>query len=370
VIRLLRVRGIPIRLDAGWLAVFALVTWSLAAGYFPVMLPAGSRTAWWLSGILAALLLFVSVLVHEVAHAIVARAFGVGVAGVTLHVFGGVAELEAEPPSPLAEAAIAIVGPVVSAVLGAALLLARQAEVMDEWTASMVGYLGLMNVAIACFNLAPGFPLDGGRLLRALLWWWSDRFLWATRVACTIGAGFGLAVVALGIFRLVRGETMGGAWFVVLGAFLFQAARTSGELARLWERLSPLRVADVMTRAPVAVSVATGVDDVRSGELAALAVNSLPVIDGGTLVGFLRRADADRHRGRALSITDVMVPLGPEHVVAPRDDVWLALLRLSRNEIGVVAVVDEQHVIGVVGRADVERALADDAERRILDRAA
>lgn len=369
-IRLFRIRGIPIRLDASWLAVYALIVWSLAVGYFPSVMPGGSPLTWWTTGVLGATLLFASVVLHELAHALVAGVFGLGVGSITLHIFGGVAELEAEPPSPGAETAIAIAGPVTSLVVGAGLLIGRQIGAVGDWAAALLGYLGLVNLAIGLFNLAPGFPLDGGRLLRALLWWWSDRYDWATRMATRVGAGFGVALAILGVVRLFTGETMGGAWFVLLGAFLFQAARSSGDVARLQERLAPIRVDRVMTRTPVAVAGSASVDDVRAGELSALSVNTLPVVAGDTIVGFLRRADVEKHRHRASSVVDVMVPLGDDHVVAPRDSAWLALMRLARNRVGAVAVVDDGRVAGIVTRLDIERALADEASRRSLERAA
>ena len=369
-IRLFRIRGVPVGLDAGWLAVYALVAWSLASGYFPAAVPTGSPAAGWTTGVVGVTLLFASVLLHELTHAIVAAAFGVSVAGITLHVFGGVAELESEPPSPGAETAIAVAGPAISAGVGVVLLAFRQTHGAGEWMSAVLGYLGVVNLAIALFNLVPGFPLDGGRVLRALLWWWSEHYDWATRVAARAGMGFGLAIAVLGLARLVGKQTLGGAWFILLGAVLFHAARGSAQVARLHERLAPIRVEGVMMRAPVAVAGSAGVDDVRRTELAAFPFQTLPVVAGDTLVGFLRRADVEKHRGRASSVVDVMIPLADDHVVAPGDSAWLASMRLSRNRVGAVAVVDAGHVVGLVTRADLAKALAPASSGRDLDRAA
>lgn len=367
-IRLFRIGGIPIRLDAGWFFVFGLIVWSLASGYFPYVLPGGSDGAYWAGGVVAALLLFTSVLLHELSHALVARAHGVGVAAITLHVFGGVSELETEPPDPRAEFGIAIIGPIVSVTLGGLAFAARQVAAGHDWLAALFTYLAVVNVVVGVFNLVPGFPLDGGRILRAMLWWWSGRFERASEIASRVGMGVAMLLAALGVARLLAGEPTGGGWFLLLGLFLFQAARRAHDVARIRSRLAPVTVASVMTPSAVAVSSQAAVDDVRNGELAALELGSLPVVDGDTLVGFLRRVDADRARGRAFSVAEVMAPIRPDVVVAPSDSAWLALTRLGNNDVGRVAVVDRGRLVGMVAREDVARALS--APRPSLDRAA
>lgn len=367
-IRLFRIGGIPIRLDAGWFLVFGLIAWSLASGYFPYVLPGESEGAYWAGGVIAALLLFASVLLHELSHALVARAHGVGVAAITLHVFGGISELETEPPNPRAEFGIAIVGPITSVTLGGLAFAGRQAAAGHDWLAALFTYLSAVNVVVGVFNLVPGFPLDGGRILRAMLWWWSGRFERATEIASRVGIGVAMLLVALGVARLAGGDPTGGVWFVLLGLFLFQAARTAHELARIRGRLEPISVASVMAGSSVAVSSQVSVDDVRNAELTALELGSVPVVDGDTLVGFLRRSDAERVRGRAFSVTEIMVPIRPNLTVAPSDSAWLALTRLGNNDVGRVAVVDHGRLIGIVAREDVARALA--VPRPSLGRAA
>jgi Zn-dependent protease len=315
VIQLFRVRGIPVRIDAGWLLIFGLVTWSLAAGYFPHVLPARSSATYWLHGVLAALLLFASVFLHELSHALAAVDQGVSVGGITLHVFGGVSQLDAEPPTPKAEALIAVVGPLTSfAIAGVCLLADRTIDGPPAFHA-LAGYLAVINLMVGLFNLVPGFPLDGGRILRAALWWWSGRLGHATRIASRCGSVIAIMLIALGALRAVTGDLVGGVWLALIGLFLQQAARSSWELMRVRARLEPIRVQDVMTRAPLVADLVA------------------PLAEAG-------------------------VALAPEQVVHPRDSAWTAFLKLGRTRGGNVPVVEGQVVLGVVTQRDLHGVLA------------
>ena len=314
-IQLFRVRGIPVRIDAGWLLIFGLVTWSLASGYFPHVLPTLSPAAYWLHGLLAALLLFASVFLHELSHALAALDQGVPVGGITLHVFGGVSQLDAEPPTPRAELLIAIVGPLTSFAIAGVCFIADRVIAGPPAFHALIGYL----VAV---NLVPGFPLDGGRVLRATIWWWTGRLSLATRIASGCGSAVALLLVGLGALRALAGDLVGGLWFVLVGLFLHQAARSSWELTRVRGRLESLRVEDVMTRAPLVADVVA------------------PLAEAGAA-------------------------LSAEHVVRPRDSAWVAFLKLGRTRGGRVAVVDGPALIGVVTHRDLQSALAaaDDSSR-------
>ncbi len=240
-VELFRFRGIPVRLDFGWLLIFGLIAWSLASGYFPGVRPHLSRAAYWGQGLVAAALLFVSVFLHELSHALVAVRHGVGVASITLHVFGGVSQMESEPPTPRAEFLIAIVGPVTSFAVAGVCLLAERLFPLPAWAAAILAYLTLVNVMVGGFNLVPGFPLDGGRILRAALWVWKGRLEWATGVASNAGSAVAVALMALGLLRALSGQVVGGMWFILIGVFLHQAARSTRELAAIQRRLEEVR---------------------------------------------------------------------------------------------------------------------------------
>jgi Zn-dependent protease len=314
-LQVFRLAGIPVRIDLSWLAVFALISWSLAAGYFPRMLPEASTGAVWVHGIAAALLLFASVLLHELSHALVARHQGVAVSGIRLHVFGGVSEMEDEPATPGAEALIAAVGPLTSFVLAATCYGLGRALDGPPWVAALTGYLTGVNLIVGLFNLVPGFPLDGGRLLRAMLWWGSGRPYWATRWASRAGSLFAVALIGLGVVRTLGGEAVGGLWFVFIGLFLYQAARASRQLGDIRARLEPLPVTAIMTPG-----------------------------DGGLPVG-----------GDTLSADATA---------------WQAFLRLGPQRAERVAIVDGNRLVGTVSRRDLQHALIDRPPADVPARAA
>jgi len=315
-LQLFRVAGIPVRIDPSWVIVFGLISWSLAAGYFPRVLPDVSVGAAWLHGVVAALLLFVSVFLHELSHALVALEHGVPVSGIRLHVFGGVSEMEAEPPTPRAELMIAAIGPLTSFVIAGLCYGLGRALDGPPWVAALTGYLAVVNFIVGIFNLVPGFPLDGGRVLRALLWWGSGRQQWATLWASRAGIAFAIFMIALGGMRAVAGEVIGGLWFVFIGMFLYQAARASRALVDIRARLEPLRVADVMAAAEPA--------------------DAPPLADA----------------------------------VAAEASAWHAFLKLGRAGAGRLAVVDGGRVVGVVSRRDLQDALLERPDADVARRAA
>lgn len=282
-LQLFRVREIPVRADVGWAITFGLITWSLAAGYFPRMTPEASPVAVWAQAIVAAALLFVSVFLHELSHALVATGQGVGVSGITLHIFGGVSELESEPSTPRAEFVIAIVGPLTSFGLAALCFGMGRVTALPAWGEALLDYLVVVNLLLACFNLVPGFPLDGGRVLRATLWWWRGQLGWATRVASQAGSAFGLLLIALGMMRGLAGELIGGLWFVLIGIFL----HIGGPDGRL--------VADAMV--PVEDALVVRPRDSAWRAFRQMTQNRLGrvlVVEDGRVVGIVSEADIQR----------------------------------------------------------------------------
>jgi len=230
-----RVFGFPIRVDPSWVPVAALVTWSLASSVFPALAPGLSPPVYWGMGAIAALGLFASVIVHELAHSLVARRHGISIRGITLFFFGGVAEMACEPPSARSELLVAAAGPAASLAVGGAgwgMLMAATASGAPAPASAVIGYLALTNGVLALFNLVPAFPLDGGRVLRSLLWGWTGDLRRATRISSGVGAAFGFLLVGLGLLRaLWAADLMGGLWWVLLGLFVRNAA------AGAWQQL-------------------------------------------------------------------------------------------------------------------------------------
>jgi Zn-dependent protease len=223
--------GIPVHLNTSWLLIAALVTWSLSHGYFPRSYPGFSVLAYWTMGITASLLLFVCVLLHELGHSLAARDAGIPVACVTLFIFGGVASITGRPQRPAVELRIALAGPLVSALLAfgclvvAAHMPVRSTVSLAVW--AVVRYLAFLNIGLLVFNLLPGFPLDGGRILRSVIWAVSGNLRTATRIASLAGATMGVGLLALGVWAMARGVWVGGLWYLLLGWFLRNSALAS-----------------------------------------------------------------------------------------------------------------------------------------------
>ena len=226
-ITLIEVFGIKIRVNISWAFIAILLAWGLAEGYFPTInekLP--EATYWWMS-IVAVLGLFASILLHELAHSLVARAYGMEITGITLWLLGGIAELKGEPPSPKVELLMAIAGPAMSVFLGTFFWLSAGVLQGFVSVATVLSYLGMLNLILAAFNMVPAFPLDGGRVARAIIWMHTGDYLAATKTAARMGSLFGLGLIAFGFLGLVTGAGLASLWWVVLGMFVRFAADSS-----------------------------------------------------------------------------------------------------------------------------------------------
>jgi Zn-dependent protease/predicted transcriptional regulator len=358
---LFRVRGIPVRVHVSWLIIYGLIAWSLAVGYFPRVLPDTTVLTHWVTGLIAALLLFVSVFLHELSHALVARRHGLGVSAITLHIFGGVSQLEEEPRSPGREFWMAIVGPLTSFAVAIVAGVAARAAQPPSVLGAILGYLAFVNALVGAFNLLPGFPLDGGRVLRAALWKVKGDLARATEMASRAGAVVSLLLMVLGVMRGLAGDFLGGLWFVLIGVFLRQAGQASYQQLLVRRALEPLAVRDVMTRDVVQVpgdaSVQRAVDDVFWRHH----MSSFPVVTGGRVAGILsiRQLRAvPRERWADTLVSAVMQPIGPSLTAAPTDDLWAVFQKLSRNGLGRVAVLDGGRLVGYLSAKDILHVLA------------
>lgn len=357
---LFRIRGIPVQVHASWLVIYGLIAWTLAVGYFPQTLPALGTATNWVSALLAALLLFVSVFLHELSHSLVALRSGIPVSSITLHVFGGVSQLEREPDRPGTELAIAIVGPLTSFAVAAVIALGASVLEPGPVATAIVQYLVVVNVVVGVFNLVPGFPLDGGRVLRAGLWKARGDLAWATRVASQAGGGVGLLLIALGAWRALTGEFLGGLWFVVIGLFLRQAAQASYQQLVIRRALAPRAVREAMTRAVVQVPPHLDLARLVDEFFWAHHVTSFPVVDAGRVRGIVSVHDlgrVPRDRWATTRVEELMVPLTDELVTSPHDSLWQALEKVSRNGVGRVAVVEDGRLAGYLSVKDVLHVL-------------
>ncbi len=360
-VTLFRVRGIPVRVHMSWLVVFGLIAWTLSAGYFPSQLPNLPLVTYWANGLLAAVLLFVSVFLHELSHSLVAIRYGIPVSGITLHIFGGVSQMTREPDRPGAEWNMAIVGPLTSfAIAGGLALLYRFAGLTGP-AAAVTRYLIMMNTVVGAFNLLPGYPLDGGRLLRAGLWKATGDLGWATRAAGRTGGAVALFLMVVGILQTVAGNFLGGLWLLLIGLFLRQAAEASSREQQVRQALDALSVRDAMTRAVIQVpsdlSVARLVEEVFWTHH----VSSFPVVEHGRVVGLVavdQLKGVPRARWAEMRVHDLMHPLSEPLQAAPGDPLWHAFEKLARNGVGRLVVLDDGRLVGYLSIKDVTHILA------------
>ncbi|OGK97929.1 MAG: hypothetical protein A3I14_02825 [Candidatus Rokubacteria bacterium RIFCSPLOWO2_02_FULL_73_56] len=359
-VTLFRVVGIPVRVHASWLVIFGLIAWSLSVGYFPQVLPDVPVAAHWVGGAAAALLLFVSVFLHELSHALVARRAGLGVSAITLHVFGGVSQLEDEPGSPGVEFLIAIVGPLTSFLVAGVAALASSVTGARPLATAILQYLVLVNVVVGVFNLVPGFPLDGGRVLRAILWKVRGDLQAATQAASRAGVAVAFVLIALGVLRGLTGEFLGGLWFVLIGLFLRQAAAGSYQQLVLRRALSPLAVRDVMTREVFAVGPDLPLARVADDFFWPHHVSSFPVVEGRRVIGIVsihQLGDIPQARWAETPVRQVMRALDDSLAAAPGDSLWTAFEKLSGNGLGRLAVVEDGALAGYLSLKDVVHVL-------------
>ncbi len=361
-----RIAGIHVGFNWSLLAVVGLIAWSLAAGFFPVEVP-GRATGWyWLAGVVAAVVFVASLLAHELAHSVVAQRSGVRVDGITLWLFGGVSRLSGEVSSARTEALITAVGPLTSLVLGGVFVLlglGLSAGHAPGLLSVTLNWLGTINLLLAAFNLIPAAPLDGGRLLRALVWARTgDRFR-ATRVASRAGLGFGIILIAYGLFTFAAtGNVIGGVWAVFLGWFLLSAARSEETSGLIQQALVGVTVGDVMTPQPIQVPDDLTVEDLLHRFILGNRHSTFPTTDGaGRLTGLVTIAAVKRVSAQARPATRVsQIACPPDQVpsAAPGEALTTLLERLGRGcGEGRALVLQDGQVVGIVSPSDISRAI-------------
>ncbi len=363
-VRLGRVFGIPIGVHWSLLVVFGLLWLGLAVGELPAEHPGDPDALYWLAGLLTVMAFFAGLLAHELAHAIVARREGMAVEGITLWLLGGVSRLGGEPASPSVELRVAVVGPATSIALAAVagvLWLLLGAMAAPGLVTVVVAWLATINVVLGLFNLLPALPLDGGRVLRAILWHrWGDQRR-ATATAAGAGVVTGALLIGLGLLGVAAGAFVGGVWFVLLGWFLLDAARAEASGADVRRRLAGVRVADVMTPHPVAVPAWITVDELVRHHVACHPWSTFPVRDAdGSVTGLLTRPLLQQVPGDAWSSTLIRAvarPLGQVATAAPGDALLAALSALAASPDQRLLVLDHGHLVGIVAPTDVTRAL-------------
>ncbi len=363
-ITLFRLYGFEVKLDASWIFLAALVSWSLAAGYFPSEIPGRTNTLYWSLAIAGALGLFSSIIFHEMCHSLVARAYGLPINGITLFIFGGVAEMDEEPQSPKVEFLMAIAGPISSYMLAIALFIAtRVAGLNDEQTpfGALLLYLVMINAMLATFNLIPAFPLDGGRILRAALWHWKGNMRWATRQAAQIGSAFGISFIVIGVLNILLGDIAGGLWIAVIGLFLNRAADSSYTQLRVRQALEGRPVSRFMSRDPVTVPPSLSVRELVDAYVYVHGHDMYPVVDGGQvlgIVGLRQIKHLPQSQWHTKQVREIMSPCSPDNMINADADAVGAISVMQRSGNSRLLVVERGRLAGVVALKDMLRLLA------------
>jgi len=357
--KLFKLLGFEVRIDASWLVIAALVTWSLAKGAFPYWYPNLSPETYWIMGVVGALGLFISIVAHEFCHSLVARKFGMTMKGITLFIFGGVAEMGDEPPTARAEFWMAIVGPLSSLAIGAVFYLIYRWGLASHWPTpvnAVNGYLAYINGILAAFNLLPAFPLDGGRVLRSILWAAKGNLRWATRVSSTIGTAFGLGLIFVGVLQFIGGNVIGGVWMFLIGMFLRSAAQMSYQQLLVRKALEGEPVRRFMNADPVTVQDSITVAKLVEDYIYKYHYKMFPVMAGEKLVGCISTRqvkDIPREAWDRESIREAVSPCSEENTISPGTDAIKALAMMNQSGVSRLLVVENGRLVGLVTLKDL-----------------
>ena len=357
--KLFRLFGFSIEADATWILLAVLVTWSLATGLFPHYFEGFSARAYWTMAVLGAAGLFMSIILHELGHSLVARRFGLQIKSITLFVFGGVADMENEPSSARAELLMALAGPATSIALslvflGAAFAVGRGGGV--SLLQGLFRYLAGLNGLLAAFNLLPAFPLDGGRVLRAALWAWRGNLRWATRFASGVGGAFGIFLIALGVLSLFSGNVLGGFWWILIGMFMRSASQSSYQhllIRRALEgdNLRRFRRTDVVT-VPRYISLRELVDDY----VYKYHYKMFPVVEGDTVLGCVSTRNirtVEREAWDGTPVGEIMERSCEANSISPDEDPMQALSRMSQTGNSRLLVLEGDKLAGIITLKDI-----------------
>jgi Zn-dependent protease/predicted transcriptional regulator len=362
---LFKIFGFEVKLDFTWFLLALLITWTLSTGVFPEQHKGLSKATYWWMGLASAIGIFFSIVFHELSHSLVARHYKLDIKGITLFIFGGVAEMKSEPKNPKSEFFIAIAGPIMSFFIALVCYLITKAGQAWGWPASITGvtgYMAFLNTLLGVFNLVPAFPLDGGRVLRAILWHWKKSFRKATHLSSRIGAGFGLALIILGVLALIGGNIIGGMWYILIGLFLRGAAIASYQTAAAKEMLEGHPVREFMNPNPVIVSPQISLQELLENYVYRYHFKLYPVVRDGQLLGTISVQEVKTRPATEwsqISVQAVMQDVDPKLVVHPDTDCSELMPKMMQQEFSTTCfVVEHGNLIGVIALKDIWEYMA------------
>ncbi|WP_375204118.1 M50 family metallopeptidase [Hyphococcus sp.] len=360
-LKLFRVLGFDVRVDISWTFFALLIATSLALGFFPAVYEGWPASTYWWMAVGGVIGVFFSIVIHELSHSVVSRAFGTGMTGITLFLFGGVAEMKGEPESAKAEFFTAIAGPAISIVLGVIFLwLASFGGEAPTPASALAGYLGRLNLVLAIFNLIPAFPMDGGRVLRAILWAMKGDLRWATKWASGLGGLFGFALMMAGLWAAFSGSLVAGLWWFLIGMFIRGAAQSSYQQMEVRRLMGGVTVRDLMHKDAHVVPPTLTLAELVDRYVYEFQQTAFPVSEHGDFVGVVDTAhvkSTPREEWSRVTVKDIMTPPEQAPLAAPAQDAIIALQSLQQTGADTLIVTDGRGVLGTLSRGDVMKLL-------------
>jgi Zn-dependent protease len=359
-IRIGKIWNIPISLHVSWFIIFGLLTWSLATGYFPTEYTQLSPVVYWILAVFTSVFFFASVLAHELGHSYVALKRQIPVKGITLFIFGGVAQISQEPRSASDEFKVAITGPLVSLFLAGFFALLWVLDKALPALAAPSVYLLRINLMLALFNMIPGFPLDGGRVLRAIVWKITGSFHKATQVASMSGQVVAFGFMGIGVLIMLSGQVFNGLWMVFIGWFMQNAAASAYAQLSVQESLKRIKVAEVMSRDLVKVPSLTPLSRLVDENILSGGQRTFFVADNGSLLGMVTLrdiAEVPKTLWGFTAIGKIMRPFQRLQTVSPQTDLLVAMQQMDSANIAQVPVVESNNLVGMLSREQIVRYL-------------
>ena len=360
-LRIGKLLGVPVKLHFTLILSVFLIAWTLAGGYLPSEYPGLSSTTYWLIGVISAVTLFISVLLHELAHSYMAKKNGLPVRRIVLFIYGGVSEIEEEPKEASLEFKVALVGPLTSFVIALILwFLKDPASVFGVLAVAPLEYGAYINLLLGGFNLLPAFPLDGGRILRAGIWHWKKNLVQATRIATRVGIFFSYVLIFWGFFFMFGGVFIGGLWFILIGWFLKSGAETSYRQTVISEALTDVLIRDIMTREVHTVTPEASIMDVVETHFMRYKHGGFPVVEDLKLLGLITLQDirkVPKEKWQETKVSQVMTPCEKLICIGPNETAVDALMKMSKHNVGRLPVQENGKLIGIITRSDILHAI-------------
>jgi len=351
-----RVFGIPLRIDYSWFLIFALITWTLATGYFPAEFKSWPAAEYWIVGLITSVVFFASVLLHELGHSLVARRYNINVNSITLLIFGGVSEIKTEPVSALSEFWISISGPVVSLLLAGIFSLLAVVFSGVEPLLALTKYLAYINLILGLFNLIPGFPLDGGGVLMAIVWGITHKRHLGILVAASVGSFFAYAFIALGAYEVLNGGLLNGLWTVFIGWFLLNASGGEMRRERIKSSLSGHKVSEAMSLGYTIIPFDTTLQYLVDEHILGGSRRSFVITKGDAVVGLLTihaLQAVPREKWPTTTVEQVMIPDTQIKQIGPNTELWEAMEEMDHDGVNQLPVMADGKIQGMLTREDV-----------------